>query len=213
LPQINELSEQLDQAVQKKDRKNANALAEKIAKLSKKLGPEFAALVDIERASQPKFAGRPGNRFNNREPRRILWGENEGLFERAPPMKLGSTSSALIIAVLLSLTVAVYAQDQQPEMAKLKADAQKVVSNIKADKAKTQAYCQIGIVGEQMKQAVQAKDQKRFEELGQKVRELEENLGPEYLGLLESLQNVALTSKEGQEIVSTFEKLDESCRH
>ena len=47
--QINELSEQLSQAVEKKDRKKAKALAEKIAELGKKMGPEFAALVDIER--------------------------------------------------------------------------------------------------------------------------------------------------------------------
>jgi hypothetical protein len=41
-----------------------------------------------------------------------------------------------------------YAQGQQPDAAKLKADAQKVVSIIKADKAKTQAYCQINDLGD-----------------------------------------------------------------
>jgi ferritin-like protein len=43
------LHEQLDEAVRKKDRKNAKALAEKIAELTKKMGPEFSALVDIEK--------------------------------------------------------------------------------------------------------------------------------------------------------------------
>jgi len=47
--QIEDLSEQLVQAVQEKDRKNAEALAEKIAELNKKMGPDFAALVDIEK--------------------------------------------------------------------------------------------------------------------------------------------------------------------
>jgi len=37
-----------DQAVQNRDTKKAKALVEKIAKLNKKMGPEFAALVDIE---------------------------------------------------------------------------------------------------------------------------------------------------------------------
>jgi len=46
--QIAYLSEQLDQAVQNRDTKKAKALVEKIAKLNKKMGPEFAALVDIE---------------------------------------------------------------------------------------------------------------------------------------------------------------------
>ena len=47
--QIDDLSEQLLQAVQEKDRKKASALAEKIAELNKKMGPEFAALIDIEK--------------------------------------------------------------------------------------------------------------------------------------------------------------------
>jgi hypothetical protein len=34
---------------------------------------------------------------------------------------------------------------------------------------------------------------------------------PEYLGLVESLGKANLTPKDGQEIVSIFDKLDESC--
>jgi hypothetical protein len=44
----------------------------------------------------------------------------------------------LIIGLLLVSTLPLYAQDQQADMAKLKADAQKVVSIISGDKAKTQ---------------------------------------------------------------------------
>ena len=47
--QIYDLSEQLLQTVQEKDIKKAKALAEKIAGLNKKMGPEFAALIDIEK--------------------------------------------------------------------------------------------------------------------------------------------------------------------
>jgi hypothetical protein len=119
----------------------------------------------------------------------------------------------LVVAILLISAAPVYAQDQQPNVAKLKVDAQKVVSIISGDKAKTQTYCQISIVGEQMNQAVQAKDKKKFDELAQKLPELEKNLGPEYLGLLESLGNVNLTPKDGQEIVSMFDRLDDSCPH
>jgi hypothetical protein len=120
----------------------------------------------------------------------------------------------LIMGILIVSTAPLFAQAQQPDdPAKLKSDAQKVVSIISGDKAKTQAYCQIGIVGEQMNQAVQAKDKKKFDELAQKVPELEKNLGPEYVGLLESLQNMNLTSKDGQEIVSIFDRLEKSCPH
>jgi len=120
---------------------------------------------------------------------------------------------ALSIGILLVSMVALHAQGQQPDAGKLKADAQKVVSIISGDKAKAQAYCQIANVGEQMNQAVQAKDKKKFEELAQKLPELEKNLGPEYLGLVESLGKANLTPKDGQEIVSMFDKLDDSCPH
>jgi hypothetical protein len=95
----------------------------------------------------------------------------------------------------------------------LKADAQKVVSIISGDKAKAQTYCQIANVGEQMNQAVQAKDKKKFDELAQKLPELEKSLGPEYLGLVESLVKANLPPKDGKEIVSMFDKLDASCPH
>jgi hypothetical protein len=73
--QIDDLSEQLIQAVQEKDRKKANALAEKIAVLNKKMGPEFAALIDIEK--HVDLNSRDGH-VNSREPRRILWGKVRG---------------------------------------------------------------------------------------------------------------------------------------
>jgi hypothetical protein len=120
---------------------------------------------------------------------------------------------ALIVAILPISAAPLYAQGQQPDAANLKADAQKVVSIINGDKGKTQAYCQVANVGEQMNQAVQAKDKKKFDELAQKLPELEKNLGPEYLGLVESLGKANLTPKDGQEIVSMFDKLDDSCPH
>jgi hypothetical protein len=120
---------------------------------------------------------------------------------------------ALIVAILLISAAPLYAQGQRPDAANLKADAQKVVSIINGDKGKTQTYCQVANVGEQMNQAVQAKDKKKFDELAQKLPELEKNLGPEYLGLVESLGKANLTPKDGQEIVSMFDKLDDSCPH
>jgi hypothetical protein len=120
---------------------------------------------------------------------------------------------ALIVAILLISAAPLYAQGQQPDASNLKADAQKVVSIINGDKGKTQTYCQVANVGEQMNQAVQAKDKKKFDELAQKLPELEKSLGPEYLGLVESLGKANLTPKDGQEIVSMFDKLDDTCPH
>jgi hypothetical protein len=57
---------------------------------------------------------------------------------------------------------------------------------------------------------VQEKDRKKAEELWQANGS---ESGPQYLALVESLRNMDLTSKDGQEIVSTCDKLDESCPH
>ncbi|MFZ0151654.1 MAG: hypothetical protein WBX95_05335 [Xanthobacteraceae bacterium] len=123
------------------------------------------------------------------------------------------TRGLLIVAILAISTSPLYAQGQQPDTAKLKADARNVVGIIGADKDKTQTYCQIVDLGEQIEQAVQGKDYKKFDELAQKLPELEKKLGPEYLGLLESLRSVNLTSRDGQEIVSMFDTLGDSCPH
>ena len=49
----------------------------------------------------------------------------------------------LTVAILATSITPLFAQAQQPDGAKLKADAQKVVSIISGDKAKAQTYCQI----------------------------------------------------------------------
>jgi hypothetical protein len=119
----------------------------------------------------------------------------------------------LIVAILVMSTVPLYAQGQQPDAAKLKADAQKVVSIISGDKAKTQTFCQMEILGNQVDEASLKQDTKRAAELAPKLTELEKNLGPEYLALVESLRSMDLTSKDGQEIMLTFDKLDDFCPH
>jgi len=119
----------------------------------------------------------------------------------------------LIVGILVISTMPLFAQAQPDDPAALKADTRKVVGIIGGDKAKAQTYCQIANVGEQMNQAVQAKDKEKFDELARKLPELEKNLGPEYLALVESLGKVNLTPKDGQEIVSMFDTLDDSCPH
>jgi len=47
--QIEDLTEKLDRAVQEKDSQKAKALVKRIAELNKKMGPQFAALADIEK--------------------------------------------------------------------------------------------------------------------------------------------------------------------
>ena len=95
--------------------------------------------------------------------------------------------------------------------AKVKADAQKVVSVIKGDKAKTQAYCEINDLGEQIGEANQKEDHEKAEALSQQVTELEKKLGPEYIALVNDLNNVDPNSPEGREIDSILAPLEDSC--
>ena len=103
---------------------------------------------------------------------------------------------SLIAAISLICAAPLYAQDQQPDAAKLKANARKVVSIIKGDKAKTQTYCQILNLGYQLDQVDEEKDPKKAEDLSKKIDELEKTLGPEYLALAMGLQHMDPASRE-----------------
>ena len=117
----------------------------------------------------------------------------------------------LIIGILVVSMVPLYADAQQPNTAKLKADAQKVVSIIRADKAKTQVYCEINDLGEQIGEADQKREDIKVEALSRQVTELEKKLGPEYSALVNDLNNVDPNSLEGREINSILAPLDDSC--
>jgi hypothetical protein len=114
----------------------------------------------------------------------------------------------LILGILIISTAPLFAQAEQPNAAEL---AQNVVSIISGDKAKTQIYCQILDLSDELDQADQQKDREKAEALSQKINELQKKLGPEYLALLKATEHVDPNSKDGQEIVSNFVKLDNSC--
>ena len=119
----------------------------------------------------------------------------------------------LIVGILLTSAAPLYAQGQQPNAAKLKADAQKVISIIRGDKGKTQAYCQINNLGGEITEAAHDKDEQKADALAQKINDLEKKLGSEYLALFNALNNADQNSKDFQDILSMFDTLDESCPH
>ena len=116
-----------------------------------------------------------------------------------------------IIGFLLISTL--HAQAQQPEATKLKTDAQKIVSNIRGDKAKSQTYCQLDSLSEQIDLATQQKDTKKIEALSQRADELEKQLGPEYRTLFATLNDADPDSKDVQDVLSMFDELDSICSH
>jgi flagellar biosynthesis/type III secretory pathway M-ring protein FliF/YscJ len=117
----------------------------------------------------------------------------------------------LMVAILANSTAPLYAQRQQQNVAKLKADARNLVGIIGSDKTKTQTYCQIDDLSEQLNQAVQEKDRKKAEVLSQKISELYKKMGPEFAALIDIEKHIDLDSPDGQEIASIVASLGESC--
>jgi mevalonate kinase len=118
----------------------------------------------------------------------------------------------LIIAILMIVALPLCAQAQKPSAAKVtKADVQKVVKIISDDKAKTQTYCDIGKLNEQIEEANDKKDIKKTEELSQQIDALGKKLGPEYAALMDGLQEVDPESEDGKQIDLMFEPLDKLC--
>ena len=77
---------------------------------------------------------------------------------------MGFMNRLLIAAILLISTAPLYAQRKQQNVAKLKADAQNVVSIISGDEAKTPTYCEARDIAEQIVQAIQQKDNEKGED-------------------------------------------------
>jgi hypothetical protein len=113
----------------------------------------------------------------------------------------------LIVAILVITGLPMCAEAQQRSAAKAKADAQRVVKMIIGDKAKSQIYCDVVKIGEQIGET-DRKDKKKADELYQQVDELATKLGPEYIALMNELQDKDPDSEDGKEIGSTLEALE-----
>jgi hypothetical protein len=120
----------------------------------------------------------------------------------------------VVVVILLISAMPVCAQAQDPSAPRVsKDDAQKVVTIIRGDKAKSQTYCEILRLGERMDEAGGKRDTKLVDELSQKIETLEKTLGPEYVALMDRLGAIdPENDKLADEITSLFEPLDRHCR-
>ena len=66
-------------------------------------------------------------------------------------------------------------------------------------------------LGDQMEQANETGDSKKFDRLFQRIYELGKQLGPEYTALIDGLQDIDPEAEVGQEISSTLDALDNLC--
>jgi len=116
----------------------------------------------------------------------------------------------VIIAILVISTAPLYAQRQQEDVAKLKADARNTVGIIGGDRAKTRRYCQIVDLAEELNQAIEKKNKKKAKALAAEVVQLQKQL-PEYVALSNILEHVDLKSPDGREIALMIQSLTQTC--
>jgi hypothetical protein len=121
---------------------------------------------------------------------------------------------AIAISALIALPVLAQAQGGPPPSdapKPSKADVQKVVQIISSDKAKSQAYCDLSKLNDQMMAADEKKDTKTLEELGKQADTLVDKLGPEYTKMMDGLDQVDENSPEGKDYAAILSNLDKLC--
>jgi len=118
-----------------------------------------------------------------------------------------------LIAVISALAIPALAHAQQsgPQPKPTTADAQNVVQIITSDKVKTQAYCDLTKLEEQVKAVQQNTDTKTVETLTKQAEALIDKLGPEYFKLMDGLERVDPKSSEAKEFMSILSELDKRC--
>jgi hypothetical protein len=118
------------------------------------------------------------------------------------------------VSALAGIPALAHAQQSgpQPNVPKsTKADAQIVVQIVTNDKAKTQAYCDLTKLYDQVEAGQQNNDFDTVEALTKQADALVDKLGPEYSKMVEGLEEFDLTSSEGKEIMSILSGLDKLC--
>ena len=127
-----------------------------------------------------------------------------------PFMKL----SVAAISALAAIPALAYAQQggPQPNVPKLtKADVLIVIQIVTKDKAKTQAYCDLTKLYDQIQAAEQKEDSDTIQALTKQADALVDKLGPEYFKLMDRFEQVDPDSSEAKEFMSIFSELDKRC--
>ena len=125
-------------------------------------------------------------------------------------MKLKLVAAISVLAAIPALAHA--QQGGPPKVPKpTKADAQNVVQIVTSDKVKTQAYCDLTKLEDQVKAAEQKNDTKTLEALSRQAESLLDKLGPEYFKLMDGLEEVDPKSSEAKEFMSILSELDKRC--
>ncbi len=90
-------------------------------------------------------------------------------------------------------------------------DVQHLAEMISSDKSKLSAYCELGKLHDETRQAVEYNDTNAIAAVIGKTDAFERQLGPEYDKILNGLDQVDFSSDEGQRFAATFYTLQQKC--
>jgi hypothetical protein len=100
---------------------------------------------------------------------------------------------------------------QQKAPKPTEAQLQKVVQMISADKAKSDSYCKIMKIQQQMGTLDEKKDAKKLEALGTQADAEAQKLGPDFEKVMDGLEQVDENSAEGKKFGAILASLDSKC--
>jgi len=120
----------------------------------------------------------------------------------------------MAVTLFVAAPIIAFAQSDKPNAQFSKPtieDAQKFVQTISSDEDKLKAYCDIAKLDEQLDKAEENFNVKEFEALVAERDTLEQQLGPEYIRVIDGLGDVEPNSAEGQKFAAVFEPLHKKC--
>ena len=117
------------------------------------------------------------------------------------------------VSIFAGTTVVAVAQDeptnQTPKLTL--ADVQNLAELISSDKSKLRAYCELGRLHDETRQAVEYNDTNAIAAVTAKTNAFERQLGLGYDKVLNGLDQIDFSSDEGQRIAATFYTLQQKC--
>jgi hypothetical protein len=117
------------------------------------------------------------------------------------------------VAIFVGTTMAAVGQDDPPNQTPRPtlANVLHLAEMISNDKSKLRAYCELGKLNDETRQAVEYDDANAIAAVTAKTNAFEQQLGPEYDQVIDGLDQIDFSSDEGQRIASAFYMLQEKC--
>jgi hypothetical protein len=122
-------------------------------------------------------------------------------------------AATIVVAVPIAAFTQEHDSNAQPWKPSIE-DAQKLVETISGDKDRLKLYCELGKLHEEIEKAEEennTNDPKVLDGLLGRIASLEQQVGPDYIRVMDGLGEVDPNSDEGQKFAAIFEPLQKQC--